>query len=175
MTNFATLFDTHKTDKGFRHGYGPAYDTLLSGHPVRAVLEIGAYLGASLRAWAEAWPTAEVWGVDIVARTLPEVPRVHVLYGDATRLSFLQCLPQDLRFDLIVDDGSHRIQDQVLAFGVLRDRLAPGGLYVIEDVFSPVHAQALIERLSPDRTAEMIEVDGPEHLSNSRLVVVRAP
>ncbi len=37
-------------------------------------------------------------------------------------------------FDAIVDDGSHRWEDQLTTLGNLWPFLAPGGLYFIEDV-----------------------------------------
>jgi hypothetical protein len=37
-------------------------------------------------------------------------------------------------FDLIVDDGSHRVRDQQVTAETLLPYLAPGGLYIIEDV-----------------------------------------
>ena len=35
---------------------------------------------------------------------------------------------------IIIDDGSHRLMDQVFSYMILFDKLNKGGLYIIEDV-----------------------------------------
>ena len=38
------------------------------------------------------------------------------------------------RVDIIIDDGSHIVYDQVISFKSLFNKLNPGGIYVIEDL-----------------------------------------
>jgi hypothetical protein len=49
------------------------------------------------------------------------------------------------RFDIIIDDASHASYHQQLAFKTLWKQLAPGGLYIIEDLHwqSPVFEAAM--------------------------------
>ena len=35
---------------------------------------------------------------------------------------------------IIIDDGSHRIIDQIASFNIFKSKMNPGGIYVIEDV-----------------------------------------
>ena len=35
--------------------------------------------------------------------------------------------------DLIVDDGSHKSSDQIKTLELLREKLNPGGIYILED------------------------------------------
>jgi len=98
----------------------------------RRMLEIGIANGASLRAWRSMWPGAYIYGLDLDTSRLPFKPDDHmeVLEGDATSRIF------DIHdLDLIVDDGSHLIEDQLMARALLWKSLLPGGTYVIEDVF----------------------------------------
>ena len=37
-------------------------------------------------------------------------------------------------FDLIIDDASHNADHQILTAGILVPLLAPGGIYIIEDI-----------------------------------------
>jgi predicted O-methyltransferase YrrM len=172
---FAALFNRHGTDKEVLHGYGATYDELLAAKSdVRAVLEVGVYKGFSLNAWAEAWPEAEVYGVDVRDRRKSEPhPRVHVVLADATLWMVRDFLPREVQFDLIVDDGSHKLVDQVLTAGVLLPLLAPGGVYVIEDVASPRKGRHLRRLIRPGYTAWQFEISGPHKRYDDRLVVLR--
>jgi hypothetical protein len=58
-----------------------------------------------------------------------------VLIGSQDDPAFLRRAAGSLgRLDVVVDDGSHVAKHQLASFDVLFDLLAPGGLYVIEDV-----------------------------------------
>ena len=37
------------------------------------------------------------------------------------------------KFDIIIDDGSHNIRDQIISFNILFRKLIKHGMYVIED------------------------------------------
>lgn len=46
---------------------------------------------------------------------------------------FIDQVEDDLLFDIIVDDGSHRQSDHQISLGYLFKQLKPGGVYIIED------------------------------------------
>ena len=46
--------------------------------------------------------------------------------------------------DVIIDDGSHQPEHQMLTASILRWHLAPGGVYVIEDVQKPEEVAAAV-------------------------------
>jgi hypothetical protein len=62
-------------------------------------------------------------------------PRVHLTLdtdaSDPKQLSKVRLPPQ---IDIIIDDGSHRFQDQERTLLVLWPKLRPGGFYIIEDM-----------------------------------------
>lgn len=167
--NLAELFDRHATDKGWMHHYDQAYERLLEGRrtAVLDVLELGVLDGGSLLAWADYFPMANIWGVDL---KLPDLdhPRIHMVQGDAVSPHVLYKLTDHGPFELIIDDASHRIDDQLASFLGLWPALASGGLYVIEDHLDPSHFHTLT-RL-PD--AELLAYNPA---TNSSLLVVRKP
>ena len=60
-----------------------------------------------------------------------------VLYrGDQSDVAFLEYVLEDSRgeFDVIIDDGSHVPDHQILTFNKLFGSLKPGGLYIFEDI-----------------------------------------
>ena len=131
------LFRRHGSDKDHPagHSYGPVYEKLLAPRRdgVFSVLEVGVLGGASLRAWRDYFPSAFVIGVDVSAPTFEEW-QVSARRADATKAEDLAAALGDRRFDLIVDDGSHWEHHQLATFELLKPRLKPGGLYVVEDV-----------------------------------------
>jgi hypothetical protein len=106
--------------------------------PVR-LLEIGVQNGGSLQIWSRYFPAASVLiGCDVDERCAQlrfDDGRIHVVVGDATEPDVQErILARSAVFDVILDDGSHRSDDIIATFVALFPRLAPGGLYIIEDL-----------------------------------------
>lgn len=120
------------TDKGTAHSYLEVYDGLFGPvrESVRSVLEVGVSWGDSLKMWDAYFPNAKVYGCDIGTAYLDD--RVKVL--DATDRNAVGAAYGGQQFDIIIEDASHRIWDQVATYANLKDHVAPGGIYVIEDI-----------------------------------------
>lgn len=142
LTSAAKKYGTDK----LQHGYLPFYASLLT-KDTRSILEIGTYEGASACMWSALLPKGEDAGrlvsvditdehylrgnlVGIFAELQAKCNNAELVWEDIN-----EWLPADgERFDLIIDDGSHRNTDQIAAFNALWPFLAPGGWYVIEDL-----------------------------------------
>ena len=129
----------HGSDKVSTHNYGSFYDSLFERLRPTAVLEIGVYRGASLRAWRSAGVPVVV-GVD--RDPAAALPGLHVLPASMPDFAFLVADRVGL-LDLIIDDGSHLYPDYVATADVLFDQLRPGGVYVIEDIQTQDSVDAL--------------------------------
>lgn len=110
--------------------YFPAYEHYFSpyvGTPVR-VLEIGVSHGGSLQMWKSYFGSrAEIVGVDIDPRCKDyQEDRIFIEIADQAQL------PQLGDFDIVIDDGSHRIADQEASFTALWPKTR--GVYLIEDI-----------------------------------------
>jgi hypothetical protein len=119
--------------------YLDIYDGLMGpwmGKPVR-FLEIGVYKGGSLRMWRDFFsPAASLTFLDIdPACKALEIPGTEIRIGDQTDVPFLQSVAAARGpFDIIVDDGGHKMDQQMTSFRTLWPHLADGGLYIVEDV-----------------------------------------
>jgi len=170
MTALCELALKHKTDKGgwhtfagdTCHNYTPIYHAVFGQrrHEVRRVLEVGVNHGSSLRMWQEYFPFAEIFGLDLRPECLFREERICCFQAD-------QGNPDSLRvavaqtggrpFDLIVDDGSHIRQHQVVTANTLIHYLAQGGSFFTEDLAGPYAAEITCR---PDLlAAEMIIPD----------------
>lgn len=154
LTPLCELAVKHCVDKGgwhtlagcVCHNYTPVYHSMF-GHrrdSVRRVLEVGVNHGASIRMWKEYFPNAEIFGVDIRPECLFQEDRIKCFQGD-------QSNPDSLRaavgkagkglFDLIIDDGSHVRQHQVITANTLIEFLSETGSYITEDLAGPDNAE----------------------------------
>lgn len=122
------------SDKCTDHSYGQFYDDLFARLKPKRILEVGVYHGASAKAWCSLDHVERFVGVDkkdpgglpekctVIEATTPDFREI---------VNQLDALPP---FDLIIDDGSHTPLDQIAAAFVLLQFLAPGGVYVVEDI-----------------------------------------
>lgn len=131
----------YATDKYWVHGYTRQYDrhfAHLRDKPVK-LLEIGVFRGASLLLWKEAFPKGQIFGLDkntaIWQKFLKGQDRIKVFVGKQEDETFLksQVIPAG-PFDVIIDDGGHSPLEQIASFNALWPHLAPGGIYVLEDL-----------------------------------------
>ncbi len=132
------------TDKFGYHDYTPNYHRLfghLRDRPLRLLeIGVGGYQdadrgGESLETWRDYFPKARVVGIDIQEKRLDLGQRITILQGSQVDAGFLDRVVADHGpFDIIIDDGSHRNAHVVDSFNLLYPGLAPGGIYVVEDV-----------------------------------------
>ena len=115
------------------------YDKYLSrfrGRPVR-MLEIGVNRGGSLQLWREyLGKDALIFGVDLNPECAELAdPPTQIRIGSQADPDFLKSVVAEMGTpDIIIDDGSHVARHQQVSFETLFPLLAPGGIYVIEDM-----------------------------------------
>jgi hypothetical protein len=93
--------------------------------------------GASLLMWRDYFPEAQIYACDIREETLFQAERIKTIECDQSDvLSLLKMVGEfGGEFDIIIDDGSHIKEHQILTAKTLLPYLSRGGVYVIEDVF----------------------------------------
>ncbi len=103
---------------------------------VTRVLEIGVQSDKSIKMWEEFFPNAEIFGIDIEPWCKDfEGGRRKIFIGDQSDEAFLNLVVKEAGggFDIIIDDGSHRVYHQLKTFNILFPKLKSHGIYVIED------------------------------------------
>jgi len=151
-------------DKGTIHTYIDVYDRVLAKYRNDStVLEIGLFDGLSLKMFAEYFLNSNVYGVDIhltdeLRKTKEE--GYNVIIDDATAPQFLDKIG-NLKFDVVIDDGSHRLEDQIKSFLLLKPRMNEGGIYIIEDIVNLDYTHNYFRQLHSN-----IEIIDNRHLRN---------
>ena len=136
-------------DKGTQHSYIELYAQYIQPG-IDSLLEIGVWEGQSLAMWEEYLPGTRVVGLDIDLSRLRY--EVDARSCDATSRESIDDALLNEQFDVIIDDGSHRVFDQIASFDILWPRVKPGGHYFIEDIAGPDALRVLMERLDKART-----------------------
>jgi len=152
LTPLCKLAYKYKTDKcpQIAHHYTPFYYELLKDRreSVKKVLELGIgyitvrnikmgyIIGSSLYMWRDFFPNAQIYGIDIVPTSIFQDDRIETFLYDETKKEDLEDLIKKTGsdIDLLVDDGSHKTDDQIFAAKTLMPLLDKGVTYIIEDV-----------------------------------------
>jgi hypothetical protein len=101
------------------------------------VLEIGVFSGGSLDMWHKYFgPKAIVYGVDIAPNCrVYENDGIKIFIGDQADRSFWRGFRQKVpTLDIVIDDGGHQPEQQIVSVEELLPYLRPGGIYLCEDV-----------------------------------------
>lgn len=128
----------HGADKSSAgHGFASIYERYLQGRRDSrvTVLEIGVWRGASLRMWRDYFPLGRIFGIDLNPSAASQAgPRIAIFIGDQTDEQLLgrvvECTGP---LDVVIDDGGHRVEQQMPTLAFLWAHLKPGGIYIVED------------------------------------------
>lgn len=121
------------------HNYFDIYHNHFSrfrDQPV-TIVEIGVYHGGSLQMWKSYFgPRARIFGVDISPRCKElEEDQIRILIGDQTDRGFLRALGKEIgHIDIVIDDGGHKMNQQIITFEELFPLVSETGIYLVEDL-----------------------------------------
>jgi len=132
------------------HSYGEAYDNIFKNFDHNGeinFLEIGIQKGGSLVAWRDYFPKSNLYGIDIIDCILDEYrrPDFNYIISDIKDASVKEKL-KDVYFDIIIDDGSHYLEDVMFVVSNYKEKLKSGGYLIIEDCQMPEHWLNEIEK-----------------------------
>jgi SAM-dependent methyltransferase len=159
------FFDLRISGRGitkWRH-YFDVYDRHLSkfvGREVR-ILEVGVFSGGSLEMWRHyLGARCFVLGVDIQAECRAyESEWARIIIGDQADRQFWRRMKSEIEpVDIVIDDGGHAVEQQIVTLEEMLPSLRPGGVYICEDTHGDfdrfvAFAQGLIASLHAFRPA----------------------
>ena len=130
----------YNTDKSSNfHNYLSIYENYF--YNIRGkrnnVLEIGILNGDSLKMFAEYFYNSKMFAVDIEDKKNFASDNIKIFTADQSDKNFLNLFENDY-FDVIIDDGSHKMEHQQISFGILFKKLKSSGVYIIEDLHTSV-------------------------------------
>lgn len=162
------------------HSYGVSYDEIFENFDYSAeinILEIGIQRGGSLLAWKDYFNNSNIFGIDIKDVVLPEYKREDFTYifKDINDLTIKEEL-KDVMFDIIIDDGSHYLNDVLFVVNNYLDKLNKNGCLIIEDAQQPEHWVGIINNMISDEyelTTKDLRADTPYSSGDNFLIVIK--
>ena len=128
----------HRLMHKWRH-YFEIYDTHL--HHLRDqhvnILEIGIAHGGSLQMWDYYFKgNATIYAIDINPECKKfESDNVKIFIGSQDDKAFLQKVRDSIpKIDILIDDGGHRMKQQIITFETLFNHITENGIYICEDM-----------------------------------------
>ncbi len=131
----------HKVLNKWMH-YFEVYDKFFSKYRGKdvTVLEIGVFKGGSLQMWKNYFKTSgnkvKIYGIDIDPECKKlEEDDIKIIIGSQEDRNFLQEVKQQIgKVDILIDDGGHTMNQQLITFHELFDLVDDEGIYLCEDL-----------------------------------------
>lgn len=100
------------------------------------ILEIGVYHGGSLQMWKNYFGNGvKIYAVDINPKSMFEEENIEIFLGSQSDKNFLMDLKTKIpKVDILIDDGGHRMDEQIITFESLFDHIKDDGVYLCEDI-----------------------------------------
>lgn len=135
------FYGDHKVVNKWMH-YFEAYERFFSKYRNKnvSILEIGVFKGGSLQMWKNYFKTpfnqVSVYGIDINpdCKSLEE-DNIKIFIGSQEDRDFLRRVKKEIgKIDLLIDDGGHTMNQQIVTFEELFDLVDDNGIYLCEDL-----------------------------------------
>lgn len=141
MDQLTELAIKYGTDKWGKHHYTPMYYEMFKDrrNEIKKVIEIGPAEGAGIFMFRDFFPNATIYGAEIDRKrvsNLQDIERIRVFECNQSSEDDLINLMNEIGsdIDLVIDDGSHKPEDQINTCRSIFPSLDKGAVYVIEDV-----------------------------------------
>lgn len=144
---------------------------------IRSNMGIHGRPGASLRVWRDYFPRAQIVGADIDADVLFTEPRILTFQVDQTAPESISDLWRRVEvslFDLMIDDGLHEFDAGSCLFIHSIHKLAPNGMYIIEDVKATDLASYRQFFMSQPYAVDYVNLHRPGmDVENNSMIIIR--
>jgi len=155
MNKLEEIGKKYGTDKSGENNYTEIYFKYFNENRnnIKNILEIGILRGESLKMWEEFFPNANIYGIDINDISINSKKIFTYIANQNNRDQLYKLMSKlNIEFDIIIDDGSHRMEDQQISLGFLFQYVKNGGYYIIEDIGTSLDWQLERFGINSDRS-----------------------
>jgi len=124
------------------HGYAKIYEKYLKEHKEKSlnIIELGSFYGNASAAFYFYFKNSQIYSADINPDMyLYRSKRLINFFTDTSSRSSIErnILKKDIQFDLIIEDASHMLKDQIISLFILFKNLKSGGFFIVEEIDFP--------------------------------------
>ena len=124
------------------HGYARIYEKYLKEHKDKNlnIIELGSFYGNASAAFYFYFKNSQIYSADINPDMyIYRSKRLKNFFTDTSSRSSIEknILSRNIEFDLIIEDASHMLKDQIISLFILFKNLKSGGLFIVEEIDFP--------------------------------------
>ena len=124
------------------HGYAKIYEKYLKDNKDRIlnIIELGSFYGNASAAFFFYFKNAKIYSADINPDMyLYSSKRLKNFFTDTSSRPSIEknIINKNIKFDLIIEDASHMLKDQIISLFILFRTLNSGGLFIVEEIDFP--------------------------------------
>ena len=151
------------------HGYAKIYESYFKEIKQKKIniIELGAFYGNATAALYFYFKNSFIFSADINPDMfLYKSKRVKNFFANTSSRNSIQenLLDKKIKFDLIIEDASHMLKDQIISLFMLFKTLQSGGLFIIEEIDFPEKREDMrINQNKPDLKTILQKVNNNEN------------
>ena len=124
------------------HGYSKIYEKYLKENKEKNlnIIELGSFYGNASAAFYFYFKNSQIYSADINPDMyLYKSKRLKNFFTDTSSKDSIEknILTRNIQFDLIIEDASHMLKDQIISLFVLFKSLKSGGIFIVEEIDFP--------------------------------------
>jgi len=138
------------------HGYAKIYENYFKEikNKKMNIIELGAFYGNASAALFFYFKNSNIYSADINPDMfLYKSDRITNLFINSSSRNSIEknLLKRNIRFDIIIEDASHMLKDQIISLFMLFNSLNRGGIFIIEEIDFPEKREDMrINQTKPD-------------------------
>ena len=153
------------------HGYANIYESYFKDIKQKKlnIIELGAFYGNATAALYFYFKNSLIFSADINPDMfLYKSKRMKNFFANTSSRNSIQknLLDKKIKFDIIIEDASHMLKDQIISLFMLFKTLQTGGLFIIEEIDFPEKREDMrINQNKPDLKTILQTVSNKENFS----------
>lgn len=163
----------HGTDKATFHKFTEIYETYFNSirNKKLNILEIGIDKGFSIFTLRDYFINAQIYAIDCLDKSHLNKDNKFILsVGDQANREYMKNLFIGVKFDIIIDDGGHGMEQQQVTLEEMLPRLKSKGIYILEDLHTS-YEYGYSDNTTDNTTLNLIENIKNQNIQDNKFYI----
>ena len=159
-------------EKVVSHGYAKIYEKYFYRYKEKRlnIIELGSFYGNASAAFFFFFKNSQIYSADINPDMyIYRSKRLKNFFTDTSSRSSIEndIIKKNVKFDLIIEDASHMLKDQIISLFILFKILKPGGYFIIEEIDFPEKREDMrVNQEFPDLKTILKKINNKENFES---------